>query len=136
MCYTYRMVRNLPPLPLDIEGDLWPALELIADKWAVIVIFALLGGTRRYGELQRQVTGISQKMLTQTLRKLERDGLVRRTVYAVIPPKVEYALTPLGETLVDPLNAMCRWAQEYYPTVQAARDRHDGVVDGEGEDQA
>ncbi len=135
MCYTYPMVRNLPPLPLDIESDLWPALELIADKWAVIVIVALMGGTRRYGEVQRQVTGISQKMLTQTLRKLERDGLVRRTVYAVIPPKVEYALTPLGETLVDPLNAMCRWAEEYYPAVQATRSRSNDVADGEGEEQ-
>jgi len=64
-------------------------------------------------------------MLTQTLRKLERDGLVRRTMYPVIPPKVEYALTPLGQTIVGPLDAMCRWAQEYYPAVLAARGRHD-----------
>jgi len=135
MCYTYRMVRNSSQSPLDIESDLWPALELIADKWAVIVIFALMGGTHRSGELLRQITGISQKMLTQTLRKLERDGLVQRTVYAVVPPKVEYALTPLGETLVGPLNAMCRWAEEYYPAVQAARSRPDGVADGEGKEQ-
>ncbi len=120
------MVRHSPQQPpLDLDGGVWPALDLIADKWALIVLSALTGGTCRYGALQRHVSGISQKMLTQTLRKLERDGLVRRTMYPVIPPKVEYALTPLGQTIVGPLDAMCRWAQEYYPAVQAARGRHD-----------
>ncbi len=125
MCYTYRMVRNPPQPPLDIKSGVWPAIELIGDKWALIVIAALIDGTRRYGELQRRVGGISQKMLTQTLRKLERDGLVRRTMYPVIPPKVEYALTPLGQTIIGPLEAMCRWAEEYYPHVQAARSHYD-----------
>jgi DNA-binding HxlR family transcriptional regulator len=120
------MVRHSPQQPpLDIDGGVWPALELIADKWALIVLSALTGGTCRYGALQRRVSGISQKMLTQTLRKLERDGLVRRTLYPVIPPKVEYALTPLGQTIVGPFDALCRWAQEYYPGVQAARRHYD-----------
>ena len=77
-------------------------LETIADKWSVIVIYALSKQeTRRYSELQRIIGGISQKMLTQTLRKLERDGLVERHVYPVVPPKVEYSLTPLGKTLTE-----------------------------------
>lgn len=96
-------------------------LDLIADKWAVIVIYVLSGGTRRFGELQRGVEGVSQKMLTQTLRGLERDGLVERKVYAVIPPRVEYSLSPLGETLVEPLSALCRWAEEHYWEVERAR---------------
>jgi len=122
------MVRIPPRPPLDLAGGVWPALDLIADKWALIVIAALTGGPRRSGDLQREIVGISQKMLTQTLRKLACAGLVRRTVYPVIPPKVEYALTPLGETLMGPLEVMCEWAEEYYPAVQAARSRHDGAV--------
>ena len=96
-------------------------LDLIADKWAVIVIYVLAGGTRRFGELQRTVGGVSQKMLTQTLRGLERDGLVERKVYPVIPPRVEYSLSPLGETLVAPLSALCRWAEEHFWEVERAR---------------
>ena len=98
-------------------------LDLIADKWAVIVIYVLARGTRRFGELQRTVAGVSQKMLTQTLRGLERDGLVERKVYAVIPPRVEYSLSPLGETLVAPLSALCRWAEEHFWEVERARER-------------
>jgi DNA-binding HxlR family transcriptional regulator len=96
-------------------------LDLIADKWAVIVIYVLAAGTRRFGELQRSVGGVSQKMLTQTLRGLERDGLVDRKVYPVIPPRVEYSLSPLGETLVEPLSALCRWAEEHYWEVERER---------------
>jgi DNA-binding HxlR family transcriptional regulator len=97
-------------------------LDLVADKWAVIVIYVLARGTRRFGELQRTVGGVSQKMLTQTLRGLERDGLVERKVYPVIPPRVEYSLSPLGETLVEPLSALCRWAEEHFWEVERARD--------------
>ncbi|HVC82949.1 MAG TPA: helix-turn-helix domain-containing protein [Chloroflexota bacterium] len=129
MCYTYLMVRNSPLSGHADEADVWPALELIADKWSLIVIAALLGHVRRYGELRRRIPGISQKMLTQTLRKLERDGLVRRVLYPVIPPKVEYSLTPLGETVAGPLTAMCRWAEEYYPAVRAARASRAGEED-------
>jgi DNA-binding HxlR family transcriptional regulator len=96
-------------------------LELVADKWAVIVIYVLARGTRRFGELQRTVGGVSQKMLTQTLRGLERDGLVERKVYPVIPPRVEYSLSPLGETLVEPLASLCRWAEEHFWEVERAR---------------
>lgn len=96
-------------------------LDLVADKWAVIVIYVLSRGTRRFGALQREVGGVSQKVLTQTLRGLERDGLVERKVYPVVPPRVEYSLSPLGETLVEPLSALCRWAEEHLWEVERAR---------------
>lgn len=96
-------------------------LDLIADKWTTLVIYLLAQGTRRYGELQREVGGISQKMLTQTLRKLEADGLVRRVVYPEVPPRTEYSLTELGATLREPLGALCKWAVEHLPDVEKAR---------------
>jgi DNA-binding HxlR family transcriptional regulator len=96
-------------------------LELVARKWTALVICVLGGGTLRYGELQARVGGVSQKVLTQTLRLLERHGLVARTVYPVVPPRVEYALTPLGRTLRRPLKALCRWAEEHLPDVEATR---------------
>jgi DNA-binding HxlR family transcriptional regulator len=99
-------------------------LELIADKWSALVIYALAQGTKRYSELQREIGGVSQKMLTQTLRSLERDGLVERTVYPVVPPKVEYSLTPLGRTLIEPLRSICKWAETHLRQLLAARARH------------
>ncbi|MGI8690474.1 MAG: winged helix-turn-helix transcriptional regulator [Thermomicrobiales bacterium] len=95
-------------------------LALIADRWTAIVVYALARGTMRFGQLRREI-GLSQKMLTETLRDMERNGLVRRRVYAVVPPKVEYTLTPLGETLIEPLTAICRWSEQYLPQVDAAR---------------
>jgi len=96
-------------------------LDLIADRWSMLVLYALARQSRRHGELKRMVGGISQKMLTQTLRSLEQDGLVRRSVYDVVPPHVDYALTPLGRTLLTPLRAICRWAESHLPQVKAAR---------------
>jgi DNA-binding HxlR family transcriptional regulator len=101
------------------------ALELIADKWAVLILYALLRGTMRHNRLHREIEGISQKMLTKTLRRLERDGLVGREAYPVIPPKVEYSLTPLGETLIKILAELCRWAEEHIEEVEAARRGYD-----------
>jgi len=101
------------------------ALDLIADRWTMIVVKALADGIQRYGALHRDIGGISQKMLTQTLRALERDGLVRRTVYPVVPPKVEYTLTPLGETLTEPLAAIAAWAERHMDEIVQARRRHD-----------
>lgn len=96
-------------------------LDLIADRWSMLLIYALGRQVRRHGELKRIVGGISQKMLTQTLRALERDGLVTRSVYDVLPPRVEYSLTPLGQTLLEPLRAICRWAENHLPQVNTAR---------------
>jgi DNA-binding HxlR family transcriptional regulator len=89
----------------------------------MIVVKALADGIHRYGALHREIGGISQKMLTQTLRSLERDGLVVRKVHPVVPPKVEYSLTRLGRTLIDPLHALCRWSERHLPELQANRNR-------------
>jgi len=111
------------PNVLDQNCESRQALERIADKWTCLIVYALLDGPRRHGELRRTIQGISQKMLTQTLRSLETDGLVARRVIDVIPPHVEYSLTPLGETLSDPLVAICRWAMDHLPELRTARER-------------
>jgi DNA-binding HxlR family transcriptional regulator len=100
-------------------------LDTIADRWATLIIDLLGQGPRRFGALHRSIGGISQKMLTQTLRTLERDGLVRRTVYPTTPPSVEYALTPLGQTLTEPLGALRAWAEDNIGRVLAARSAFD-----------
>src|SRR6476620_3323464 len=89
-------------------------LALISDKWSVLVIWALSDGTHRFGDLRRRIRGVSQKMLTQTLRGLERSQLVERTVFAEVPPRVEYKLTPLGQGLTGALSALCEWAERYF----------------------
>lgn len=109
------------------------ALALIADKWAVLVITTLAGGSIRYNALRREVAGVSQKMLTQTLRDLECNGLVARTVYPHTPPRVAYGLTPLGRTLVEALTVLRDWADEHYHEVEAARLRYCGEPPEEGD---
>ncbi|MBZ0303346.1 MAG: helix-turn-helix transcriptional regulator [Anaerolineae bacterium] len=101
------------------------ALDRIADKWTTLVIGLLEDGPLRFSELQRGIGGISQKMLTQTLRTLERDGLVSRTVYPEVPPRVEYELTELGRTLCEPIAAIRRWAEEHIEAVTAAQIAYD-----------
>jgi DNA-binding HxlR family transcriptional regulator len=112
------------PSVFDAKCGSQQVLDLIADRWTALVIYALARGTQRYSELQRTIGGVSQKMLTQTLRNLERNGLVERRVYPVVPPKVEYTLTPLGQTLIDPLRTVCRWAEEHLQDLEKARARH------------
>lgn len=107
-----------------------PARELldrIADKWTTLIIgiLAQADGPVRFSEIRDAVRGISQKMLTQTLRDLERDGLVERTAYPVIPPRVEYALTPLGHTLKEPLNALAVWTEKHMDEVREAQQAFD-----------
>lgn len=120
------MDRDTPVQPdvLNQDCESRQALERIADKWTSLIVYALLAGPRRHGELRRMIDGISQKMLTQTLRSMERDGLVDRRVIDQIPPHVEYALTALGQTLSEPLVAICRWAMDHLPEVREARARH------------
>jgi DNA-binding HxlR family transcriptional regulator len=108
---------------LDAQCPSRLVLDRIADKWTALIIQVLAHGTKRYVELQRDIGGISQKMLTQTLRSLERDGLVQRTVYPVVPPKVEYSLTRLGRTLIEPLQGLCRWSEKHLHELQANRAR-------------
>lgn len=100
-------------------------LDRIGDKWTPLIFGLLEHGPRRFSELQRAIGGISQKMLTQTLRGMERDGLIRRTVYPEVPPRVEYQLTPLGETMCEPIKAILRWTEEHYAEVVAAQIEYD-----------
>ncbi|MEV4805661.1 helix-turn-helix domain-containing protein [Nonomuraea sp. NPDC049421] len=95
----------------DCPGRL--AVELIADKWTVVVLAGLSAGPVRHGELVELIGGISRKVLTQTLRRLESHGLVRRQAYAEAPPRVEYELTPLGATLIEPIHVLTEWAREH-----------------------
>lgn len=104
-------------------------LDLIGDKWATLIVGLLEQGPQRFAALHRQIGGISQKMLTQTLRRLERDGLVRRTVYAEVPPRVEYTLTSLGQTLCGPLAALRVWAETNIAAVQEAQQRYDHLTE-------
>jgi DNA-binding HxlR family transcriptional regulator len=100
-------------------------LDRIADKWTVLVIRRLSGGTLRFAELRRAVDGISQKVLTNTLRGLERDGLVSRRIYASVPPRVEYSLTGLGRSLCELVAGVCGWAETNIESVQEARAAYD-----------
>jgi DNA-binding HxlR family transcriptional regulator len=100
-------------------------LDVLANKWTMLVMGALSGGPMRFGELRRRLDGITQKMLTQTLRALERDGLVTRTVYPTIPPKVEYAATELGESVTALMHAIRAWSEENINAVLDARDAYD-----------
>ena len=100
-------------------------LDRIADKWTVLVIGSLMHGTKRFGELRREIGGISQKMLTQTLRGLERDGLVSRKIYPTVPPKVEYSLTSLGTTLVKVLEEIRIWSEQNIEQVLRSQEKYD-----------
>lgn len=100
-------------------------LNRVGDKWSMLVIGLLGDGPKRFSDLKRSIEAISQRMLTLTLRALERDGLVTRTLFPTIPPRVDYALTPLGKTLIKPVRALVVWAQEHRQQIQDARDAFD-----------
>ncbi|MBE9098273.1 winged helix-turn-helix transcriptional regulator [Vacuolonema iberomarrocanum] len=100
-------------------------LDRIGDRWSVMVVLRLSGGPIRFRALLRSVDGISQRMLTTTLRALERDGLVDRTVFDTRPPAVEYSLTPLGESLLDPLSLLAEWAMDHHEQILKARKNFD-----------
>src|SRR5271155_6066287 len=100
-------------------------LNRVGDKWSVLIVQLLADGPKRFSELRRAVEGISQRMLTLTLKGLERDGLGTRTVYPTIPPRVEYELTDLGRTLRKPIQTLARWAQDNREHIQLARYRYD-----------
>lgn len=121
------MSESNPPINfLDLHPNLRQTLDLVADKWVVAVLYVLSRhGTKRYGELQRDIGNISQRMLTRTVRDLERNGLIERKVYPVVPPMVEYSLTPLGNTLHDVLTSLCDWSTENFDAVEAARVEYD-----------
>ncbi|MBW5807971.1 transcriptional regulator [Burkholderia sp. COPS] len=104
------------------------ALALIAGKWTLLILPALAERPLRNGELLRRIGGISQKVLTQTLRELERNGLIERVAIAARRSHVEYRLTPVAESLVDTLVALDRWAERHFPVLDAARERYDAAV--------
>ncbi|MFD5320124.1 winged helix-turn-helix transcriptional regulator [Streptomyces sp. NPDC127098] len=105
-------------------------LDRVADKWSLLVVALLDQGSWRFTELRREIDGISQRMLTVTLRNLERDGLVRRTVHPVVPPRVDYELTPLGATLHDTIQALVRWTESHQEEIAAARAAYDARATG------
>jgi DNA-binding HxlR family transcriptional regulator len=111
-------------LPGDCKA-ISAVLARIGDKWTVLVVNFLGSGAKRFSEIRREVGGISQRMLTLTLRALERDGLVTRTVHPTNPPRVEYALTPLGVSLLEPVQALGTWAIDNQGTMEDARARFD-----------
>ena len=100
-------------------------LQRVGDKWSVLVIDLLGQGTMRFSELHRAIDGITARMLTVTLRGLERDGIVTRTIHPVIPPRVEYALTPMGRTLLATIGQLVAWADSHLPEIEAARVAYD-----------
>ena len=102
-----------------------PVFSRVGDKWSVLIVVLLGGEPRRFNELKRLIGGITQRMLTRTLRGLERDGLVTRTMFPTIPPSVEYALTPLGRSLSKPVRALGVWAQANHAKIAEARENYD-----------
>jgi DNA-binding HxlR family transcriptional regulator len=114
----------------DVYEDCCPTrlvLDRLADKWALLILDRLQGGPVRFNHLRRDIKGLSQKVLSQTLKKLERDGLVSRSVYATVPVTVEYALTPLGRTLTDTVATLDHWAERNMEAVLAAQKSYDAT---------
>src|SRR5262245_22343225 len=105
-------------------------LDRVGDKWSLLVVATLRSGRLRFTELQRHIPGISQRMLTLTLRQLERDGLITRTVHAEVPPRVEYELTQLGGTLIEIAKALGDWAIANHPRIEASRAAYDQSTSG------
>lgn len=126
---------NYPPQPaldrianmgiFDTRCEGHQILEKIANKWTILIVYALTQGKKRYSELKQQIIGISPKMLVQNLRNLERFGLIKREVFPTVPPRVDYSLTPLGESLAEPLAVLGEWAYRHIPDVEAATKRYD-----------
>ena len=129
MRYSHSMttVVTATGLPADVYSAKCPTrqvLDHISGKWTIMVVDTLLTGTKRYTELKNRIEGVSQRMLTQTLRALEADGFVTRTVHPTIPPRVEYTLTPLGRELAGPITMLRQWAETHINEVEAARARY------------
>lgn len=120
----------------DVTCPSRSVIKMLADKWTMLVIESLSAGPMRFGELRRQLGDVTQKMLTQTLRALERDGLVLRVVYPTSPPSVEYSLTPLGVSITAITGQMCRWAEDNMKPVLIARVDYDTRVASEGHTQS
>ena len=128
--------KNLSPSDTDVTAvdhsecrRVTPVLNRVGDKWSMQVIMQLAHGSNRFSELKRALDGVSQRMLTLTLRGLERDGLISRHVTPTIPPRVDYELTDLGNSLREPVMALGSWALEHIDCIQAAQRRYDAELD-------
>jgi len=128
-----RLTASYDVLQWDVrEGcEVRQILDRIADKWSLLVIALLAKRTMRFAELLRSIAGVSKRMLTTTLRQLERDGLVARTVYPTVPPKVEYSLTPLGASLHDTVQALVTWTESHQAQIADARQRFEARQDAD-----
>ena len=117
----------MPPTKDELQAlcPIRDVLDRIGDRWSVLVLKELSGGTQRFSALGRAIPDVSKRMLAQTLRKLETDGLVSRTVFATVPPRVDYALTSLGTSLLEPLDALVAWSYANHDTVRLARASRD-----------
>lgn len=121
-----------PATPYDVFARDCPArgvFDRLTDKWALLVIGKLRNGAVRFNQMRREVDGVSQKVLSQTLKKLERDGVVQRAAFATVPVTVEYSLTPLGRSLSDVIDPLCHWAEQNIRAVHAAQKRYDMAQD-------
>ncbi|MBW4535697.1 MAG: helix-turn-helix transcriptional regulator [Pleurocapsa minor HA4230-MV1] len=118
------MVSNSEPeLILDQDCPVLQVIDIVGDKWTLPVLYVLKQGTKRYSEIQREIPGISKKMLTQTLRRLESDNILKRKIYPVVPPKTEYTLTAFGNQLIKPLEVLADWAWEHQAELKLICDR-------------
>jgi len=113
--------------PVDMNCPVRGVLDKISDKWSMLLVMTLATGPRRFNQLRRDVPDISQKMLTQTLRDLQRDGMISRHVFDTKPPSVEYRLTPMGQSIIVPFGYLIRWANQNHPDIDEARAQYDGV---------
>ena len=116
-------IANMSIFDTNCEGH--QILEKIANKWTILIIYALSQGKKRYSDLKQQIVGVSSKMLIQNLRNLERSGLINREVYPTVPPRVDYSLTALGESLAEPLGALGEWAYRHIRDVNKATEQYD-----------
>lgn len=116
--------------PYDVYAEACPTrlvLDRLADKWVVLILGRLALRPMRFNQLRRDIQGVSQKVLSQTLKKLERDGLLQRRAFATVPVTVEYSITPLGETLAARIAEIARWAEQHIEAVQEAQRRYDAA---------
>lgn len=109
----------------EVARPIREMLDRVGDKWSLLVIGVLREGPMRFGVIRENTAGISQRMLTLTLRKLERDGMVDRQAFAEVPPRVEYRLTPMGETLIEPVMGLVRWTLEHHADIESCRESYD-----------
>ncbi|WP_414577868.1 winged helix-turn-helix transcriptional regulator [Anabaena sp. CCY 9402-a] len=117
------MVPKNDRIVLSADCPIRQMLDLVGDKWTPPILYLLYSGTKRYTDFQRQIPKISKKMLTQTLRRLESAGVVNRTVYPIVPPKVEYNLTPFGEKLIEPIAGLAEWAWQHQEELKLVYER-------------